>query len=95
MQKKSSTISLKEFKKMRQTWCDQLANIEIQQINHWRKLKRLDLAYKNADKNKYVVMTLRDKKMRYKFKTAKNIVLRFHCFGLEKPAQELRFFFCF
>ena len=75
MQKKSSTISLEEFKEMREKWRTQLANAEIQQINHWRKIKRLDLAYKSVDKNKYVVMTLRDKKMRYKFKTAKNIVL--------------------
>ena len=75
MQKKSSTISLEEFKEMREKWRTQLANAEIQQINHWRKIKRLDLAYKSVDKNKYVVMTLRDKKMRYKFRTAKNIVL--------------------
>ena len=44
MQKKSSTISLEEFKEMREKWRTQLANAEIQQINHWRKIKRLDLA---------------------------------------------------
>ena len=64
--KKSSTISLEQFKKMRNDWREQIALLEIQQISYWKSINNLELAYKNADKNKYVVMTLRDKKMRYK-----------------------------
>ena len=73
--KKSSTISLEQFKKMRNDWREQIALLEIQQISYWKSINNLELAYKNADKNKYVVMTLRDKKMRYKFKTANNVIL--------------------
>jgi len=75
VQKKSSSISLDEFKKIRNEWREQIAISEIKQISYWKSINALELAYKNAAKNKYIVMTLRDKKMRYKFPKAKNVVL--------------------
>ena len=75
VQKKSSNISLDDFKKMRSVWREQIALVEIQQITYWKSINNLELAYKNAAKNKYIVMTLRDKKMRYKFPKANNVVL--------------------
>tara|TARA_R110001592_G_scaffold54396_10_gene166476 strand:- start:677 stop:1246 length:570 start_codon:yes stop_codon:yes gene_type:complete len=72
---KSSNISLDEFKRMREEWREQIALAEIQQISHWKSIDRLELAYEKAALNKYVVMTLRDKKMRYMFPKASNVVL--------------------
>ena len=95
--KKSSTISLEQFKKMRNDWREQIALLEIQQISYWKSINNLELAYKNADKNKYVVMTLRDKKMRYKFKTANNVILigsgmyPYSLFDLHKHSKKSRF----
>jgi hypothetical protein len=60
---------------MREEWREQIALGEIQQISYWKAMNTLELAYKKVDKNKYIVMTLRDKKMRYRFETANNVVL--------------------
>ena len=35
VQKKSSNISLDDFKKMRSVWREQIALVEIQQITYW------------------------------------------------------------
>ena len=52
-----------------------IALAEIQKISYWKSIGKLELAYEKAALNKYVVMTLRDKKMRYMFPKANNVVL--------------------
>jgi tRNA G46 methylase TrmB len=75
VQNESSTISLEKFKQLRQQWREQIALVEIQKIQYWKNKGNLSQAYFKAKRNQYVVQTLVDKKMRYKFETTKNVVL--------------------
>jgi len=75
VQKESSSISLEQFKELRNKWREQIAAVEIAKIKNWQKNKDLTEAYKSAKRNQYIVQTLVDKKMRYKFLSTNRVVL--------------------
>lgn len=75
MQTDSSSISLEQFKEARNRWREQIAAVEIAKIKEWQKANNLTKAYTDAKRNQYIVQTLVDKKMRYKFLATEHVVL--------------------
>ena len=75
MQKKSSTMSLDEFKDMRESWRKSIAEAEIKRIQYLKGQNQLHRTYTQIKKNQYIVQTLIDKKLKYRLDTAKNVVL--------------------
>ena len=75
MQTDSSSISLEQFKEARNRWREQIAAVEIAKIKEWQKANDLTKAYTDAKRNQYIVQTLVDKKMRYKFLATEHVVL--------------------
>ena len=56
-------------------WKELVVQNEINLIKHYAQSGGLGLAYEMAEKNAWIVRTLRDKKKRYLFTTCKNLVM--------------------
>ena len=63
MQKKSSTMSLDDFKDMREEWRKSIAEAEIKRIQYLKGQNQLHRTYTQIKKNQYIVQTLIDKKL--------------------------------
>ena len=57
------------------TWKKIVVQNEITLLKTYKELGGLHLAYEKAEKNAWIIRTLRDKKQRYKFNNCKNLVM--------------------
>lgn len=71
----SNKFTMKDLEKAEVTWKTIVAQNEITLLKTYNKLGGLHVAYEKAERNAWIIKTLRDKKQRYKFDSCKNLVM--------------------
>lgn len=66
---------MEDLKEAEYNWKTLVAQNEITLLKNYKESGQLHLAYEKAEKNAWIVRTLRDKKQRYKFNNCKNLVM--------------------
>ena len=75
LQMQSSRYTIDEFRKQERSWKYLIAQAEMSLLKFHKVHRFPERAYKNAERNSWIVKTLMDRKERYKFKTCKNLVM--------------------
>ncbi len=68
-------FTMEDLKEAEYTWKTLVAQNEITLLKNYKELGQLSLAYEKAERNAWIIKTLRDKKQRYKFDSCKNLVM--------------------
>ena len=71
----SKKFTMKDVESSEKTWKSYVAENEIRLLQSYKNNDELHLAYDKAEKNAWIVKTLRDKKQRYLFNTCKNLIM--------------------
>ena len=71
----SDQFTMNDVYLAKEKWQALLIKDEMYQVTQFSQKKRLDLAYETAERNAWIVRTLRDKKQRYRFPKCKNLVM--------------------
>ena len=71
----SDKFTMEDLEKAETTWKTVVAQNEITLLKAYKDQNELHLAYEKAERNAWIVKTLRDKKQRYKFETCNNLVM--------------------
>lgn len=71
----SKKFTMEDLKEAEYNWKTLVAQNEITLLKNYKESGQLHLAYEKAEKNAWIVRTLRDKKQRYKFNNCKNLVM--------------------
>jgi len=71
----SNKYTMEDVRKDEAIWKELVAQNEITLLNDYVKEGKLSKPYDVAEKNAWIVRTLRDKKQRYKFDKCKNMVM--------------------
>lgn len=71
----SKKFTMDDLAKAEYTWKSIVAQNEITLLKNLKAEGNLHLAYQKAEKNAWIVKTLRDKKQRYKFDSCNNMVM--------------------
>ena len=71
----SNKYTMKDIENSEKIWKFYVAENEIRLLQTYKNNDELHLAYDKAEKNAWIVRTLRDKKQRYLFNTCKNLIM--------------------
>lgn len=74
-QMSSNKFTMDDLKKAEITWKTIVVQNEISLLKAYQQSGELYLAYEKAERNAWIVKTLRDKKQRFKFDSCKNLVM--------------------
>jgi hypothetical protein len=71
----SNRYTMDDVRRDEAIWKELVAQNEITLLNHYVRTGKLHKPYELAEKNAWIIRTLRDKKQRYKFDKCKNVVM--------------------
>jgi len=71
----SKQFTMQDVENSEKKWKAYVAENEIRLLKTYKDNNELHLAYDKAEKNAWIVRTLRDKKQRYLFNTCKNLIM--------------------